>query len=47
MRSRAHPALRRGSYTQLYADDAVYVFLCELAGEALVVAVNIADEARA
>ncbi len=42
----AHPALRRGRYVQVYADDTIYVFLRELDSEALLVAVNIAEAAR-
>lgn len=43
----AHPALRTGAYQRLYADDATYAFARSDAAERLLVAVNVADEARA
>ncbi len=42
----AHPALRRGKYHRLYADADVYAFGRELNGEALLVAVNVAESER-
>lgn len=42
----AHPALRRGRYRPLYADDQVYVFERRLGGNRLVIAVNAATEPR-
>ncbi len=43
---KAHPALRVGSFQRLYADDAVYVFARALDDSRIVVAVNVAEEAR-
>lgn len=43
---KAHPALRVGSFQRLYADDAVYVFARALNDSRIVVAVNVAEEAR-
>ena len=40
----AHPALRTGAYHRLYADEASYAFARVGAGEALLVAVNVADQ---
>jgi neopullulanase len=37
---RAHPALRRGDYTRLYANGDIYAFGRRLGGETLVVVLN-------
>jgi cyclomaltodextrinase len=42
----AHPALRTGAYHRLYADDAVYAFARADDHEALLVAVNVAEQPR-
>jgi cyclomaltodextrinase len=42
----AHPALRRGEYTTLHADNDVYAFGRRLQNETLIVAFNIARAAR-
>jgi cyclomaltodextrinase / maltogenic alpha-amylase / neopullulanase len=42
----AHPVLRRGSFSQVLADDDVYVFARHLDGEWAVVAINTGYEAR-
>lgn len=39
----AHPALRQGSYHQLYAQDAVYVFARQHDSETLLIALNTAE----
>jgi glycosidase len=41
-----HPALRRGIYRRLYADDAVYAFGRQLGEETLLIAVNTAGQSR-
>ena len=43
---RAHPALRRGSYAPLAAEDGVYAFARQTAAETLVVALNTRRTAR-
>ena len=43
---KAHPALRRGAYHRLYAGHDVYAFARKLGDEVLIVAVNVAEEAR-
>ncbi len=43
---KAHPALRRGAYHSLYAGRDVYAFARQLGDEVLIVAVNVAEEAR-
>ncbi|HLF27653.1 MAG TPA: glycoside hydrolase family 13 protein [Anaerolineae bacterium] len=43
---KAQPALRRGAYHRLYADQDVYVFGRQLDGEALVIALNTARATR-
>jgi glycosidase len=43
---KAHPALSRGSYHRLYADESVYVFGRRLGDDVLCVAVNAAVEPR-
>ena len=43
---KAHPALRRGWYHRLYADDGVYIFGRRLDDETLVIALNAAPAAR-
>jgi glycosidase len=43
----AHPALRTGGYHRLYADADTYAFARANDGEALLVAVNVADTPRA
>jgi glycosidase len=43
---KAHPALRRGSYHRLYADEDVYAFGRQLGAEALVVVVNVGERSR-
>ncbi len=43
---RTHPALRRGTYHRLYANDGVYVFARTLADDLLVVALNAASGTR-
>ena len=42
----AHPALRRGSYTRLYADKGVYAFGRTLDTDVLVIALNTASTTR-
>ncbi|HNP74373.1 MAG TPA: glycoside hydrolase family 13 protein, partial [Kouleothrix sp.] len=42
----AHPALRTGAYARLHADDATYAFARADAAEALLVAVNVAEQPR-
>jgi glycosidase len=42
----AHPALRRGLYRRLYADDAVYAFGRQHGDETLLVAINVSRETR-
>ncbi|MFH1907851.1 MAG: glycoside hydrolase family 13 protein [Chloroflexota bacterium] len=42
----AHPALRRGSFHRLYANDGVYVFGRKLNDETLVTALNAAEQGR-
>ncbi|MFW6115561.1 MAG: glycoside hydrolase family 13 protein [Chloroflexota bacterium] len=37
---RAHPALRRGAFTTLYAEDGIFVYLRSLDDERLIVALN-------
>lgn len=44
---RAHPALRRGDYHELYARGPVYVFARVYGGETLLVAVNVGEQAQA
>lgn len=41
----AHPALRTGSYTVLFAEGTLYAFVRQLADEALIVAVNVGTDA--
>jgi len=41
-----HPALRRGSFHRLYANDGVYVFGRKMNDEKLVIALNAAEQAR-
>ena len=41
-----HPALRRGSYHRLHANDGVYVFARQLNGETLIIALNAAADTR-
>jgi neopullulanase len=43
---KAHPALRRGSYTVLLSENEVYAFARQLNGETLVVALNLSRETR-
>lgn len=43
---RAHPALRRGTFDRLYAEDGVYVSARALANETLIVALNVASTIR-
>jgi hypothetical protein len=40
----AHPALRRGSFHRLYANDGVYAFGRKLNDETLVIALNAAEQ---
>ncbi len=42
----AHPALRRGNYQRLYADEAVYAFSRQLDSEQLIIVVNAAESVR-
>ena len=42
----AHPALRRGAYERLYANDGVYVFGRKLNGDVLVIALNVTSGTR-
>ncbi len=43
---KAHPALRRGTYHRLYAQNGVYVFGRQLDGDALVIALNATSAIR-
>jgi cyclomaltodextrinase len=42
----AHPALRRGTYEQLYAQEGVYAFQRQLGDDVLVIALNTAWDTR-
>lgn len=43
---RAHPALRRGEYRRLYADEGVYAFRRDLQKDHVLVALNASEKAR-
>jgi neopullulanase len=43
---KAHPALRRGSYTVLLSENNVYAFARQLNSEAVIVALNLSREKR-
>lgn len=43
---KAHPALRRGSYTPLFSKQDVYAFARQLDGETIIVALNISYDTR-